>query len=186
MKEEMSDDQIQDFFDNLDPNDFARETSAIDETQLPQKQAGAAAFVLFVDANIKGVMDDFNEQTPQVPWQAVAVLQSSDVRRIFTPDDDETNSMFMSRLHREAQQLGAQWFFLAMVGPVVFATAADIDNAQEVDAIMWYAEAHEPSFQHIRQGMISIDGIKCGINYEGDREGAADLFKQVLRREAVS
>lgn len=178
----MSDKQISEFFDNLDPSDFARATSAVDTEKLAAPQRGAAAFVRFVDANVKGTMEGFNAQTPQVPWQSTAVLQCSDERRIFTPDDDETNNMFIKRLHREAKQMEAEWFFIAMLGPVAIVSG---DNEEEVEAVMWYAEARESSFRHTRQGMISVDGMTCGINYEGDPEGAADMFREVLSREPV-
>ena len=190
MKEDMTDKQIQDFFENLDPSDFARDTSAVETESLGGNQSGASAFVRFVDAMIKGTMEGFNAQTTGELWQPTAVLQRSDTRRFFLPDDDETNQMFIQRLHREAEQMSAQWFFIATIGPVAvyrdIDEMVDDDGSHDIEAIMWYAESRESDFRHIRQGMISIDGLSCGINYEGDPEGAADMFKQVLRRESVT
>lgn len=184
-----SDREIQDFFDSLNPSDFDRETSAVATELLAAKQSGAAAFVRFVDAMISSTMESFNAQTPQEPWQATAVLQVSDTRRFFVPDDDETNQMFINRLHREALELRARWFFITMLGPVAFYRSVDEladDDDHEIQAVMWYAEANEPGFKHLRQGMISIDNDRCGINYEGNPEGAADMFKEVLPREQVT
>lgn len=184
MSDSMSDKEIARFFDNLKPEDFERETSAVETTTIDPPQRGAAAFRRWVDALLASVRESFDTRQFK-EWDPAAVLQAPDQRRTFEADDDETNEMFMWRLHREAEKIDAQWFFIATVGPIGVWT--DLDDMEtnpdrSVQGIMWYTENRDPDCPVIRQGFLSIvdDGDRAGINHEGDPSGAAPMFRTVL------
>lgn len=179
----MSDEEIEKVFAGITPEDFNRETSATDIMKLPKVQQGPAAFNRFVQAMLTGVRESFDAASDQEPWQSTAVLQNGDCRRIFLPEDDETNRMFLNRLRREAQEFGARWFFAAFRSQNnVWASFEDMDERpdQVVDSIAWYAEAKESDFEHIRQGAITIAQEKTSLNFEGDPSGAEPLFRGVM------
>jgi hypothetical protein len=168
-------------FADLTPADFFRETSAVDSDDYDVVLSGEQDFDKFVIRHIQRTRLNFDEDAES--FQPVAVLSTFTAARVFTPDEDETNEMYMSRLNREAAAFEAMWFAVSMVAPAVVRT----DAMQDV--ICWYAEAREPRFSKIRQGVITIGvgthGDKVGMQYsdefmEGSPEGAAALFRSVL------
>lgn len=181
MSNEFSDD-ISALFDDIQPQDFFRETSAVASEEYLDVINGKVEFEAWVEDNLGKIRDTYNDDPAE--FDPVALLHCPNGTRVFLPDDDETNEMYMSRLQREAVQFEATWFCIGMVAPA--AVCADRDEAAGgnyvmQEAINWYAEAREPRFNQIRQGIITIrDDKQAGEMLEGTPEGASYLFRSVL------
>lgn len=181
MSNEFEDD-ITALFDGIEPADFFRTTSAVAHEEYLDVINGKVEFEAFVEKHLDNVRATYNEDPAE--FDPVAVLHCPEGTRVFLPDEDETNEMYMSRLQREAVEFQATWFFVGMVAPA--AVCADRDEAAGgnyvmQDAINWYAEAREPRFNQIRQGIITIrPDQQAGELLEGTPEGASYLFRSVL------
>lgn len=175
-------DDLAGIFDDLNPEDFARETSAVASAEYDDIRQGREEYLAFVDANLHHIRSAYDEDPDN--FDPIGILHTPEGKRVFLPDDDETNEMFMLRLQREATEFQATWFFIGMIAPA--AVCADRDEAVGgnfvmQDSLCWYAEAREPRFNNVRQGIIVIHKDKTsGDLLEGDPEGASYLFRMVL------
>lgn len=181
MSDEFSDD-ISALFDDVKPEDFFRATSAVASEEYLDVINGKVEFEAFVAKNIENSRLTYDDDPDE--FDPVAVLHCPSGTRVFLPDEDETNEMYMSRLQREAVEFEATWFFIAMVCPAAVCTDRDeaaAGNYVMQDALNWYAEAREPRFNQIRQGIVTIKADKqSGEMLEGTPEGASYLFRSVL------
>lgn len=196
MSDDLNIEEIRNFLDTVTADDFDR-TSAHDESHYTKEITGQARFNAFTHFHLEAARIAYAASDGYMnPW---AVLHRPDARRMFVPDDDETVSMFVNRLAREAQDFGATWFFIAMVGPGGYAEETeDIPSGEQVfrgeatsdtfkPAINWYAESIEPKVEAVRYGIVTIENGRARSNIENevaDHAGASPLFTQVMRAVA--
>lgn len=190
-------DQYDGIFDHLRPEDFAITTTASlskDGAFTPEQ------FSEFVEEQLHAVRWGFVVSDGQII--PVGVLASPTVQRVFVPDDDETLGDFLQRIKREADLIGAQWFFFAMESQSKTFKASDLDVDPEnppapdsaemqaalraaggegvVEVIMWYAEA-VGAHPETRGGLIPINGSKLQPEYSQEIDPVENL-KFILER----
>lgn len=105
-------DDITKAFADITPEDFLRETSAIDELKVSNQQ-NKAQFDEFVD----GLVELTQHRATDSEFNPFAVLGSPIRRRIFLADGDETPDQWAARLRREANMMQATWFYVALLSP---------------------------------------------------------------------
>jgi hypothetical protein len=114
-------DEITKMFDDIRPEDFFRETSAVQTVRVPGRvrQLGLdksnVGFEKFIRDQLTQCRIDAHQS--QEFFTPRAVLANSDEWRIFHGEDDEVPADFAQRLKREAAQMNAHWSFVAMVSP---------------------------------------------------------------------
>jgi len=188
------DDDFTGIFDNLTPEMFSMETSAVDETE--GNFRGVTAFNASVDERLRGIRAAFASSFGQI--NPIAVLSNAERQRVFVPEQDENLGMFLERLKREAVMMGAHWFFLAkknvfsvwydeagsegsadVASPEAEQIAAERGSEPEV-GILWYAERREGTEIHHRHGVLQIEGNRIAGATEGDSEQTMGVFSLVL------
>lgn len=188
-------DNLRGIFDNLTPDMFITETSAIDESEGVYR--GSVAFNASVDERLRGIRAAFATSYGQV--NPLAVLTNATTQRVFTPQQDENLGQFLERLKREARSMGAHWFFLAKknVVAVVWEELEDTDERHDVTSkaselmakaagvepevgILWYAESREGNERVHRHGALRIEGNKLGEATEGDGQQTHGVFSLIL------
>lgn len=185
--------EFEGIFDDLTPDDFARETSA--RSEVPRTNKGADAFNQFVEEQLRAVRTAWI--TSETWMQPLAVVANHEKQRIFIPDDDETLGQFVQRMHREAVAMGAIWTFVAkrsMVANLGEALPVERDiDANDPEAfrraeaeglvqlgVIWYAERREGVQRQHRLGqMQDMDGT-LGELFEGAPNQDIPLFAEIL------
>jgi hypothetical protein len=168
MTNEDTPDELAGIFDDLSPEDFNVETTAIEE--ISRTNEGVDAFNSFVDEQMRAY---------RVAWVAnhgranpIAVLASPTMQRVFTPDAEETLGEYVKRLHREAIRMEAIWIFSArktIVGSFMADEDTDIGDPEVIaeamaagkasEGVEWFAERREGDENHQRFGIMqSVDG----------------------------
>lgn len=113
-------------------------------------------------------------------------------RRLFTPEADETNTDFFSRVQREARSMKANQVFVAMISRSTYSHDEKIPTAGDIggrfdefdpifeESIIWYAES--PALT--RYGMIPVHLGRTGEaveNQDESHDGASPFFVGILR-----
>lgn len=183
-------DEYNGIFDHLNPDDFVRETSAVDE--VPRVNVGVEKFNQFVDEQLRAVRFAYLASDGQI--NPIAVVASPTVQRMFAPDDDETLGQYLQRLHREANLIGARWLFISkqtLVGSqeTPASQMKDVNDPESVgdesaltEGVYWYAERREGDERHHRHGIIpELAGRNVlGEMTEGPQEQTVPMFAKIL------
>lgn len=179
-------------FDDLTPEMFALETSAV--LEVTGQFTGREAFDAAVDDQIRNVRSAFATSGGKV--NPLAVLFNATTQRNFTPDRDENLGQFLERLQREARVMKAHWMFIAKES--VFQTY-DHEEGEEVPdpssknalsranaagkglraGILWYAEYREGDGGR-RLGTMAATGNRITETTEGDEEQRIAVFSLIL------
>jgi hypothetical protein len=179
-------------FENLTAEDFDR-SSARDE-----REHRNLDFPEWVEQYLETARITYESSEGHCnPW---VVLANHEQRRLFTPDDDENNAAFFSRIQREARLLDARLVFVAMISRSAFGrdqipTAAEVRNQISEfdpifqDSILWYAELKHARGvggpdEQARYGMIPVHLGRAGEvieNTDRSHNGANSLFVDILR-----
>jgi hypothetical protein len=193
----MSDhDNLTGIFDEITPDMFIVETSAVDESTGTFK--GIDAFNASTEERLRGVRATFANALGQI--NPTAVLTNATTQRVFVPQHDENLGQFLERLQREARVMGAHWFFFAKRNAFSVYYETD-DDAERHDVterdgacareaavrgsepeigIMWYAERREGEEIHHRHGALKVDGGRIVEAIEGDGNQTLGVFASVL------
>lgn len=190
----MTNDDFAGIFDDLTPDMFFAETSAVHEDE--GKWTGAEAFNQVVDESLRGLRLAFASTHGQV--NPTAILANATVRRFYVPDQDENLGQFLERLKREARAMGAHWFYFAkrnvyaswqepedatsktdMASPEAMQKASEHGSELQV-GLCWYAERREGDDVHHRHGVMSIEDNKITGTIEGDGDQTMGVFSAVL------
>ncbi|NUS02073.1 MAG: hypothetical protein HOV97_05860 [Nonomuraea sp.] len=181
-------------FDEISPDMFIVETSAIDEIE--GNFRGATAFNASVDERLRGIKAAFASSFGKI--NPIAILTNATTQRVFVPQQDENLGQFLERMQREARTMGAHWFFFAKKN--TFAVYYPEDDDEEIydvgsDAareraarsgsdlsvgILWYAERREGEEVHHRHGALEVEGHKVTKATEGDGDQTLGVFSTVL------
>lgn len=157
-------DGIDGIFDHITPDDFARETSALETIE--RAGIGATAFNAFVDEQVRGIRTSYIASSGNV--DPIAIIVSPTIQRVFAADDDESLNDFVARIHREAKQIGAIWTFVGkktLVGTkLTSGPLPDLNDPEAVDdalaegilsvGMMWYADRREGELREHRTGSM--------------------------------
>lgn len=161
-------DEYHGIFDDVNPEDFFSQTTAYQEVSRTNKTLDA--FNGFVDEMLRAVQMAYAMAEGEI--SAVAVLANDETMRFYVPVDEETVQNYIDRLHEEAEQMNACWFFLARATRVGshLVTRDDMhdatndqvieDAAEEgalQDGLFWYAERREDEHQ-TRMGIYFDNG----------------------------
>lgn len=171
-------DFIDGIFDNLAPEDFVIETSAIgvcDLASLDAQFIGPEAFERFVNRQVEVVRISYSASEGML--NTVAILGTREMQYIFMPDLDEDLEGYMKRMRREAQNLNASWTFIARkchVGTTAWTTMGEeADDAEVGDedvfqraaaagkmkvGVLFYAQRREGGAVDHRQGYLQDMG----------------------------
>lgn len=198
----MNEDEIAQAFESITPEDFHRETSALDRLTYSPDQghftAGVNNFNGFVDAHVRRSKDATHKPSG---FHAFSTLHNTTEQRHYHPDDDETANQYASRLNREAQEMGATWFYTAMLAPGRAYTEEesppeiDADNPEELAAaieagvlhlsICWFAQSNEQDPPFLRSGIIVLDSDGHPISeIEGEIDADSNPFHNVMGHHA--
>jgi hypothetical protein len=175
-------------FDDLTPQDFARDTSA--RIRAPRTNE----FDAFVDEQIRAVrMAWIASETYMNP---LALVANHDEQLVFIPDDDETLREFVARMHREAVKMGAIWTFVAQrcmvtsLGHDDGSYDGDLDDPEVIEKAMadgtlvlgvqWYAERREGGERQQRHGQLHDENGTLGALREGAPLQRVPLFPEIL------
>ena len=187
-------------FDDLSPDDFFLETSAIAERD-DGPFYGTASFDAHIEETIRNLRVTFSTSVGRM--NPIAILSNRDLQRTFTPQQDEDLGMFLERLKREARLLGASWFFFAKRNVFVLydgeedeelhdvtssdsLTAAQQRGGHEEQGIVWFAERREVLGPHTskatRQGVLHLSsaGDRIVGETEGDERQTIAVFSGIL------
>lgn len=113
-------DSVSKMFENIRPEDFVRETSAVQAVRLPGRvrslglDKSDVGFQKFVQDQLRQCRIDAHTEDFFTPR---AVLANSNEWRYFHGEDDEVPADFARRMNREANAMSAHWSFVAMVSP---------------------------------------------------------------------
>lgn len=187
-------DEFAGIFDDVTPDMFIAETSAVHEDE--GSFVGTAMFNTVVDEALRGVRTAFASSFGQI--NPTAMLANATTRRFFAPEQDENLGQFLERLKREAMTMGAHWFFLAKRNVVAVWYEEDeeaerhdtgSDDAMRTAAmhgsepemgVLWYAERREGGETHHRHGVLKIEGHKITDATEGDDKQTIGVFSLIL------
>jgi hypothetical protein len=190
----MTEQEIEDFFAALTPEDFDR-SSAVRVEQVDQPQTGEAAFDAFVQELMARAATQYDEGDGRM--DPLALLATTGSIHVFEGDHDEKVIDLYRRLRREASQLGALWFATAMIAPAA-AAEVHLDNPHdqaEIDAkkatgeltyhLIWFAESVDLTHPIVRCGMWPIDEATGALQpcVEATPASAPALFLGVLHPE---
>lgn len=140
-------DELEGIFDDLNPADFAEETTALHEASREQR-----SFEEFVQENIRAIHTAFGASNAEM--QLWVILANPEKYRLFIPLDDETIKEYVDRLHGEAKKMKANRVFLAyqtlldnrLVTQDELHDAADLNLIEQLgeenmrEGVLWYAE----------------------------------------------
>ena len=172
-------------FDDLNPSDFTRFTSARAEVS---RRGG---FDAFVEEQLRAVRTAWIAS--ETYMQPLALVANEEVQRIFIPDDDETLRQFVERMHREAVAMGATWTFVARRAMVASFGDTDEGYSRDLDdpenweravaeglvklGVQWYAERREPDGdRQQRHGQMQDENGTLGALREGANGQRVPLF----------
>lgn len=112
-------DHIANMFENIRPEDFFRETSAVktETIQAVSRNLGLHASELGFELFVRAQLDRCREEASTGEFIPQAVLANSDEYRFFHGEDDEVPADFARRLQREAKTMNAYRMFVAIVSP---------------------------------------------------------------------
>jgi hypothetical protein len=195
----MDEDDIAKAFEGIKPEDFLRETSALDRLTYTQEQthftAGVNNFNGFVDAHVRRSRDASHKPKG---FHAFSTLHNRTEQRHYHPDDDETAQQYAGRLAREATEMDASWFYTAMLAPG--RAYSEGDEPPDVDpddpealaealssgilqlSICWYAQSNEQDPPLRRSGIIVLDkdGHATEMQVEGEIDADNNPFHHVM------
>ena len=188
-------DELTGIFDNLEPNDFILDTSAIDETS--GQFVGSTAFDAHIDEKIRTIKVALPASGGN--FNPMAFLSNATTTRAFAGQQDENLGMFLERLKREARAMGATWFFFAKKNVIVRSYDEDLDTPDVTDpeykqrmlqsedaieevCILWYADRREGSEIQHRQGLLALNdlGTQVTQTIEGDERQTISVFAGIL------
>lgn len=189
-------------FEDIRPEDFFRETSAVQTIRVPGRvrslglDKSDVGFEKFIRDQLTQCRIDARQDNDFIPR---AILANSDEWRIFHGEDDEVPADFARRLSREANAMNAHWMFIAIVSPARAVLPGqtepppiDPDNADAIFAalqsgelsygVCWTAASVSNGPLEYRGGIIYLnDDGKPGDEVEGEMdENMDDPFTQVL------
>lgn len=113
-------DEFKNMFDNITPEDFIRDTSAVERVPFPKHvqnmnlNISELGFTLFLRTFLDNCRRDAVTSDDFTPR---AVLVNTDEQRIFHGEGDEAPVDFANRLQREAIAMNAHWMAVALVCP---------------------------------------------------------------------
>lgn len=189
-------------FENIRPEDFFRDTSAVEIVTVPARMKS-----LRLNTSNVGYEKFVNDQMTQARIDAQqdehftprAVLANSDEWRIFHGEDDEVPADFARRLNREATAMNAHWMFIALISPArailpgqtepppidpddTDAIVAALRDGQLSYGICWTAGSVANGPLEYRGGIIYLDDHgKPGNEVEGQMDqDMDDPFTEVL------
>lgn len=190
-------------FENIKPEDFFRETSAVLRKTVPDKVKALSLHTSEVgfEAFLRSRLDDCRaEASRDSDVEPQAWLASSDEHRKFLGEDDETPGDFARRLQREAEQMDAHWSFVAMVSPArvilpgqtappdvdsddADAVAAALESGELSLGICWTAASKTSGEVIVRGGIIYLDedGHPTSEVHGDMDKDLDDPFTEVLR-----
>lgn len=200
----MNDDEISNAFADLEPDDFLRETSAMDRiTYTPEMQyltAGENHFHGFVDAHLRRSREATHKPGG---FHAFSTLHNTTEQRHYHPDDDETASQYATRLAREAKEMNATWLYTAMLAPGrayseneepppdidpddSTALAAALHEGTLHLSVCWFAQCNETDPPLRRSGIIILDsaGHATEVEIEGEIDADNNPFHYVMGNHA--
>lgn len=188
-------------FENITPEDFFRETSAVRRVAVPphvkdnELHHTSSGFEGFIRAHVTECRR-LATQNKMVP---LAWLANMDEHRLFHGEDDEVPADFARRLHREATQMNAHWSFVALIAPArailpgqteppmidpddLSAVREGIESGQLSVGICWTAGSVDNGPLEYRGGIIYLDMHgQPGDQVEGEMDSdIEDPFTQVL------
>lgn len=186
MDPDMSDiEQFKDFLSTTDPSDFQR-TSAIEvSTGYP----GPGGFARFIQHHLNTSVAAFEEGDGDI--DPLIHLANEEEERTYEAYHDENNGQMFRRLHREAEEMGATMFFIAMDTPAApraleldgMDSAAVREALERGDLQMyfgWYAEQRLGEGEPDRRGGLwEVSNYQLGERIDGVPE-VAPLFHSVL------
>lgn len=189
-------------FENIRPEDFIRETSAVKTLKVPDRakslglHTSGVGFEKFIQDALSQARIDARQNDDFTPR---AVLANSDEWRIFHGEDDEVPADFARRLSREATAMNAHWMFVALVSPARAILPGQTEpppiDPDDTDAIMaalrdgqlsygicWTAGSIANGPLEYRGGIIYLDlDGKPGDEVEGQMDqDMDDPFTEVL------
>lgn len=189
-------DEFTGIFDDLNPADFAVQTTARVETYLPgSPNVGDDAFIKFVDHNIEvlrtsALAASGNDINP------VATLASASTQWIFAPEPDENMGDYVARLHDEAKRLGANWCFISRFTQVAASPAGTFDPSEGIDnndrgelmqaagqlerGVVFYAAKIEDGEHKRRHGIMLVEGSGLTPPVFGNPEQPFEIFDAIL------
>jgi hypothetical protein len=152
-------DELTGIFDDLSPEDFVLESTAIASMQ--GCYAGPDVLDGFLEHQLNAVRLAFSMADGWL--YTTAVLAGREGLRTFVADDDETLRDFVSRVRGEAARMRAHWCFMAtqtLIGP----RSEDGDTGQE--AVVWQLTSTEAATAGSHGGFMTIVGNRLGESYE--------------------
>jgi hypothetical protein len=189
-------------FDHLTPEDFARDTSARESQVKPGViqnlglNTGPIGYDLFVELWLQKCRDLAETDDDFTPF---AVLSNAMIERYFEGEDDEVPADFARSLQREARQMNASWFFVAMVAPAR-AVYRDEETPKQIGGdlgeiqaalmsgdldlcVCWTTTSAELGGQRrSRAGIMYLDDEgRIGQEIEAPLNPDTDPFNEVLR-----
>lgn len=160
-------DSYEGIFEHLTPDDFARDTSAVEQDE--NRVNGLEAFNAFVDEQIRMLRTAYIAASGDL--DPIAIIASPTVQRMFTPDDDESNQAWVDRVAHEARLIRANWTFVGKKAPVAVVPPSEdgqvrdsMDKTLAQQAIaagtvkigmMFYAEYREDGERFHRLGQMA-------------------------------
>lgn len=198
-------DEIERLFQNLSPDDFARDTSAVETVDIPDRARSLglnrsdAGFEMFIQGHLTecrvDAWEDSSDFTPR------AILANSDVQRKFHGEDDESPGDWGRRLRREATAMQAHWMFVALVSPAravlpgqsdpppldpddIAAVHQALEDGSLGFGVCWTAASITSGTLEYRGGIIYLaDDGKPGDEVEGAMDpDMEDPFCEILSR----
>lgn len=163
-------DDFEGIFENLSPDDFNVQTTAIHEIQ--GTYLGVPAFNDFVEEQILMMKVAYASSNGQYT-NPVSTLVASGKQRLFRSVDGDTVKTLVTRLNTEAKAMNAKWVFTSIktkVGSRLVPVDVKHDVTDEsvinttaptlVDGVIWFAEAHEDGEVVRRVGiLVDDDGV---------------------------
>jgi hypothetical protein len=183
-------DAIERFFNEITPEHFFRDTSAIGDLRMGTPSADQ------FDRFVTDLVFLTNERASKDgEFNPFAVLRSAERQRIFLADADETPDAWAARLHREATDMNAVWFYVALLSPgrvyegdqpesierTEDAIDAALDDGRLSLGLAWLAVRRDTDGEANRAGLIALDQDgKPGENTEGVLDPDGNPFAHVL------
>lgn len=190
----MSDDDLDGIFDDLTPEDFEIDTTAISE--ISRENRGVEAFNAFVDEQIRALRMAYSAGAGHI--NPVTTIANAQVQRLFLPNSDETLGDYFERLHDEAEKMQGSWLFIArrtqvgshLIAPSEMHDATQSPVIQEAEAagmlkdgVIWYGESRETGEIHRRLGILFDDGhgnLERPVESPPEANQRMELFERIL------
>ena len=154
-------DELTGIFDDLSPEDFVLESTAI--ASMAGCYAGPDVLDGFLEHQLNAIRLAFSMSEG---WLVTtAVLAGLEGLRTFVADDDETLLDFVARVRDEAARMRAHWCFMAtqtLIGPRALPTSPE--EGQE--AVVWQLTSTEAETEGAMGGFMPIEGNRLGESFE--------------------